>query len=44
MHASGMLNFAMCDGSVRSISQSVDMNFLLPAMATIAGGEVINAN
>ncbi|HEV3144278.1 MAG TPA: DUF1559 domain-containing protein [Gemmataceae bacterium] len=41
-HAAGMLNFAFCDGSVRNISTSVDMNTVLPAMATIAGGEVVN--
>jgi prepilin-type processing-associated H-X9-DG protein len=35
----GGVNFAMCDGSVRWISYSVDIN-LLAAMATIAGGEV----
>jgi prepilin-type N-terminal cleavage/methylation domain-containing protein len=40
-HTAGMLNFAMCDASVRNISPSVDMNFVLPAMATIGGGEVV---
>jgi prepilin-type N-terminal cleavage/methylation domain-containing protein/prepilin-type processing-associated H-X9-DG protein len=40
-HSGGMLNFAMCDGSVRSISPNVDMISVLPALATIAGGEVI---
>jgi hypothetical protein len=30
----------MCAGSVRTISTSVDMDVVLPAMATIAGGEV----
>jgi prepilin-type N-terminal cleavage/methylation domain-containing protein/prepilin-type processing-associated H-X9-DG protein len=40
-HTSGMLNFVMCDGSVRSISPSVDMNVVMPALATIAGGEVV---
>jgi prepilin-type processing-associated H-X9-DG protein len=37
-HTGGM-NFVMCDGSVRFISNSVDIN-RLAAMATIAGGEV----
>jgi hypothetical protein len=31
----------MCDGSVRSISPNVDMNFVLPALATIAGGGAV---
>jgi hypothetical protein len=31
----------MCDGSVRTISTSIDMNVVMPALATIAGGEVI---
>jgi prepilin-type N-terminal cleavage/methylation domain-containing protein/prepilin-type processing-associated H-X9-DG protein len=39
-HTGGLLNFAMCDGSVRGISPNVDMNYLLPALASIAGGEV----
>jgi prepilin-type N-terminal cleavage/methylation domain-containing protein len=38
----GIINFAMCDGSVRSISTSVDMTFTLPALATIAGGETVS--
>jgi prepilin-type N-terminal cleavage/methylation domain-containing protein/prepilin-type processing-associated H-X9-DG protein len=41
MHTAGILNFAFCDGSVRSISPSVDMNTVLPALATIQGGEVV---
>jgi prepilin-type N-terminal cleavage/methylation domain-containing protein/prepilin-type processing-associated H-X9-DG protein len=39
-HTGGMLNFAMCDGSVRGISPSIDVNTVLPSLATIAGGEV----
>jgi prepilin-type processing-associated H-X9-DG protein len=39
-HAGGQLNFAMGDGSVRTISTGVDMNTVLPALGTIAGGEV----
>jgi prepilin-type N-terminal cleavage/methylation domain-containing protein/prepilin-type processing-associated H-X9-DG protein len=42
LHGAGNLNFAMCDGSVRSISPSVDVNTVLPALATIQGGEVVN--
>jgi len=40
-HSCGNLNFAMCDGSVRGIATSIDMNTVLPALATIAGNEVI---
>ncbi|MDZ7616366.1 MAG: DUF1559 domain-containing protein [Patescibacteria group bacterium] len=36
---SGGINFALCDGSVRLISTSIDIN-LLGSLATIAGGEV----
>jgi prepilin-type N-terminal cleavage/methylation domain-containing protein/prepilin-type processing-associated H-X9-DG protein len=39
-HTAG-LNFAFCDGSVHTVSRSVDMINVLPALATIAGGEVI---
>jgi prepilin-type N-terminal cleavage/methylation domain-containing protein/prepilin-type processing-associated H-X9-DG protein len=38
-HHTGGANFVMCDGSVRFIRYSVDMN-LLAFMATISGGEV----
>jgi prepilin-type processing-associated H-X9-DG protein len=38
-HPAGNLNFAMCDGSVRSISTSIDMNAVMPALGTVAGGE-----
>jgi prepilin-type N-terminal cleavage/methylation domain-containing protein/prepilin-type processing-associated H-X9-DG protein len=37
----GGLNFAFCDGSVHTVSTNVDMINVLPALATIAGGEVI---
>jgi prepilin-type N-terminal cleavage/methylation domain-containing protein len=36
----GRISFVMCDGSVRGVSPNVDVNVILPAMATIAGGEV----
>ncbi len=39
----GGLNFAFCDGSVHTVSRSVDMIYVLPALATIQGGEVIPA-
>jgi prepilin-type N-terminal cleavage/methylation domain-containing protein/prepilin-type processing-associated H-X9-DG protein len=41
-HSGGIINFAMCDGSVRGISPNVDMNRVFPALATIAGQEVVN--
>ena len=41
-HSGGILNFAMCDGSVRGISPNVNMVTVLPALATIAGAEVVN--
>jgi prepilin-type N-terminal cleavage/methylation domain-containing protein/prepilin-type processing-associated H-X9-DG protein len=40
-HSSGMLNFAFCDGSVHTITLQVDMIRVLPALATIQGGEII---
>lgn len=39
-HPSG-LNFAFCDGSVHTINRNVDMLYVLPALATIDGGEII---
>lgn len=39
----GGSNWALCDGSVRFIPQSVDMN-MLSNMATISGGEVVSIN
>ena len=39
----GVINFALADGSVRAISTNVDMN-KLAAMATIAGNEVVNVD
>jgi prepilin-type N-terminal cleavage/methylation domain-containing protein/prepilin-type processing-associated H-X9-DG protein len=40
-HSGGGINFVFCDGSVRAISSNIDMNFVFPALASIAGGEVI---
>jgi prepilin-type N-terminal cleavage/methylation domain-containing protein/prepilin-type processing-associated H-X9-DG protein len=40
----GGLNFAFCDGSVHTIHREVDMINVLPALATIAGGEVLPNN
>jgi prepilin-type processing-associated H-X9-DG protein len=41
---SGGLNFTFCDGSVHTINRSVDMIYVLPALATISGNEVIPAD
>jgi prepilin-type processing-associated H-X9-DG protein len=41
---SGNINFAFADGSVRSISQNIDMNTIFPALGSMAGGEVVPAN
>jgi prepilin-type N-terminal cleavage/methylation domain-containing protein/prepilin-type processing-associated H-X9-DG protein len=41
-HSAGLMNFALADGSVRTISPNVDVNFLLPALATIAGREAVS--
>jgi len=38
-HAGGILNFALCDGSVRSITRNIDMNEVFPALGSIAGSE-----
>jgi prepilin-type N-terminal cleavage/methylation domain-containing protein/prepilin-type processing-associated H-X9-DG protein len=37
-HSAGNLNFGFCDGSVRTVTTSIDMTVLV-ALATIAGGE-----
>jgi prepilin-type N-terminal cleavage/methylation domain-containing protein len=37
----GIINFVWCDGSVRPIQTSIDMNVVMPALATVAGGEVV---
>jgi len=41
LHAGGTLNFAFCDGSVRTVPKNVDMNFVLPALGSIGNGETI---
>jgi prepilin-type N-terminal cleavage/methylation domain-containing protein/prepilin-type processing-associated H-X9-DG protein len=41
LHSGGTLNFAFCDGSVRTIPKNVDMNFVLPALGSIGNGETI---
>jgi prepilin-type processing-associated H-X9-DG protein len=37
----GIINFAFCDGSVHAISTNIDMNYVMPSLATISGGEVV---
>jgi prepilin-type N-terminal cleavage/methylation domain-containing protein/prepilin-type processing-associated H-X9-DG protein len=44
LHGAGRINFVMADGSVRSISPSIDVNTVLPALGTIAGGEIANSD
>jgi prepilin-type N-terminal cleavage/methylation domain-containing protein/prepilin-type processing-associated H-X9-DG protein len=39
-HTGGQLNFAFGDGSVRTISPNIDVNTVMPALGSIAGGEV----
>lgn len=39
-HAGPVLNFAMCDGSVRSFTPNVSMK-ILASLATVAGGEAV---
>ena len=40
-HASGVMNFALVDGSVRGISPNIDVNTVMPALGSIGGGETI---
>jgi prepilin-type N-terminal cleavage/methylation domain-containing protein/prepilin-type processing-associated H-X9-DG protein len=40
-HPNGVINFVFCDGSVRGISPNIDVNFVFPSLATIAGGEAV---
>ena len=40
-HAGGAINFLHCDGSVRVIRPTIDMNTVFPAMSSIGGGEVV---
>jgi prepilin-type processing-associated H-X9-DG protein len=40
-HPGGVLNFAMCDGSVQTISPNVDMVYVMPALATIAADDIV---
>src|SRR5262249_61342772 len=43
-HPTGLLMFVWCDGSVRSLSPNIDVNKVLPALGSIAGGEVVQGN
>jgi prepilin-type N-terminal cleavage/methylation domain-containing protein/prepilin-type processing-associated H-X9-DG protein len=40
-HGGGVINFVYCDGSVRTVKQTIDTNTVFPALASIAGGEVV---
>ncbi len=42
LHAGGSINFALCDGSVRSINPDIDGN-LFQALSTIAGAEPVGS-
>jgi len=42
LHTTNRINFVNCDGSLRSISPSIDMNTVMPALASIDGREAIN--
>ncbi len=42
LHTANILNFLFCDGSVHALSASIDMNVVMPALATIQGGETVN--
>jgi prepilin-type N-terminal cleavage/methylation domain-containing protein/prepilin-type processing-associated H-X9-DG protein len=44
LHGGNRINFVMCDGSVRSISQNIDVTRILPAMGSIAGNEIADTN
>src|SRR5262245_26711753 len=44
LHAGGTLNFAYADGSVRTISKNIDMNFVMPALGSIGNGETITGD
>jgi prepilin-type processing-associated H-X9-DG protein len=43
-HPSGAMNFAMTDGSVRTVTQNIEVNTVLPALGSIGGGENAPAN
>lgn len=40
----GVVNFLRCDGSVRGVSTTIDVNSVFPALCTMAGGEVATDN
>jgi len=44
LHSAGALNFAYADGSVRTISKNIDMNFVMPALGSIGNGETIQGD
>ena len=42
LHTGNVLNFLFCDGSVHTLTPAIDMNVVMPALATIQGGETVN--
>jgi prepilin-type N-terminal cleavage/methylation domain-containing protein/prepilin-type processing-associated H-X9-DG protein len=38
----GVINFVFCDGSVHPLATTIDVNFVFPALQTIALGEVVS--
>jgi prepilin-type N-terminal cleavage/methylation domain-containing protein/prepilin-type processing-associated H-X9-DG protein len=38
----GVINFVFCDGSVHPLATTIDVNFVFPALQTIAQGEVVS--
>jgi prepilin-type N-terminal cleavage/methylation domain-containing protein len=43
-HGARVINFALCDGSVRGISPNIEMNTVMPALGSIGGGETNPGN
>jgi prepilin-type N-terminal cleavage/methylation domain-containing protein/prepilin-type processing-associated H-X9-DG protein len=43
LHAGGLVNFAMCDGSVQSLSQNINQDLYM-ALSSRAGGEVVSVS
>jgi len=39
---SGVIHFVLCDGSVRAVSNSIDMNTVFPGLSTINGRETVS--
>ena len=41
LHSGGIMNFALCDGSVRALSMNID-GHVFESLATVAGGEPVS--